>query len=188
MSLIVRETEVAILRCTMNLWFWSLFSSSSPANRVVYFISPSAGDYTFFVFASEFCVVIIRKSRRSRSSQDRRWYSSHHLHLMLCYFLHAIYFLLSSTTTKFLFTPRFSKASTTAPLCGPWTITSIIGVLTPTTGLTEALVAQLFLNSSANSPGLTKNASSPQVRVTVFRPCLFSRTTLILGGLPFLSG
>ena len=37
MSLIVRDTEVATLRCTINLWLCSLLSSSSPANKVVYY-------------------------------------------------------------------------------------------------------------------------------------------------------
>lgn len=51
---------------------------------------------------------------------------------------------------------------------------------------TDADVAQAFRSSSAMSLGFIKNASRPQNRVTVFLPCRFSITMLILGSFPFL--
>ena len=54
MSLMVRDTEVATPLCTMNLWFCSLLSSSSPANKVVYcWISQEIAARTFFMDSAD---------------------------------------------------------------------------------------------------------------------------------------
>jgi len=110
------------------------------------------------------------------------------------------YLRLSSAIMKDFLTPRFSNASTAAFVCGPCTRTSITACLDVEIGKairqrdkktgkqppTDADVAQTLRSSSANSFGSMKKDSRPHIRVTVFRPCRFSRTIWILGTFPFL--